>query len=73
VDAAVVERQTRHVRYGSTRSWDIWVHADAPVAGLDGRGVDRLLGLVAEAAVAVRDSAQRMRGEHPAPSPGGCP
>jgi hypothetical protein len=47
-------RQTRLVRYGCTRSRDVWVHADLPVAGLDERAVDRLLGLVAEAAVAVR-------------------
>ena len=55
-------RQTRHVRYGCTRSRDIWVHADLPVAGLDDRGVDRLLGLVTEASVAVRDYAERARG-----------
>jgi hypothetical protein len=30
------------------------VHADVPVAALTGRDVDRLLGLVAEAALAVR-------------------
>jgi hypothetical protein len=63
-------RQTRHVRYGCTRSRDIWVHADMPVAGLDERAVDRLLGLVAEAALAVRDYARRARGEQPAPSAG---
>ena len=66
-------RQTRHVRYGCTRSRDIWVHADLPVAGLDERGVDRLLGLVTEAAVAVRDYADRARSEQPAPSAGGWP
>ena len=47
-------RQTRIVRFGCTRSHDVWVHADVPAAGLDGRGVDRLLGLVVEAAVTVR-------------------
>jgi hypothetical protein len=47
-------RQTRMVRFGCTRSHDIWVHADVPAAGLDERGVDRLLGLVVEAAVTVR-------------------
>ena len=52
-------RQTRHVRFGSTRSREIWVHADLPVAAVDERAVDRLLGLVAEAAVAVRDHARR--------------
>ena len=58
-------RQTRHVRYGCTRSRDIWVHADLPVAGLDERGVDRLLGLVTEASIAVRDYATRARGAVP--------
>ena len=47
-------RQTRLVRFGCSRSRDIWVHADVPAPGLDERGVDRLLGLVAEAGVAVR-------------------
>jgi hypothetical protein len=47
-------RQTRLVRFGSTRSRDIWVHADIPVCDADERGVDRLLGLVTEAVVAVR-------------------
>jgi hypothetical protein len=47
-------RQTRLVRFGCTRSRDIWVHADLPAAGLDERALDRLLGLVAEAAVTVR-------------------
>ena len=47
-------RQTRLVRFGCTRSRDIWVHADVPAGALDEREVDRVLGLVAEAAVAVR-------------------
>ena len=51
-------RQTRLVRFGCTRGRDIWVHADLPVAGLDEQAVDRLLGLVAEAAIAVRDYAR---------------
>ncbi len=54
-------RQTRMVRFGSTRSRDIWVHADVPVAELDERGVDRLLGLVTEAVVTVRDHAAGVR------------
>ena len=62
VDAAWWNRQTRHVRFACTRSRDIWVHADLPVTGLDDRGVDRLLGLVTEASVAVRDYAERARG-----------
>ena len=47
-------RQTRLVRYGCTRSGDIWAHADLPAAAVDEKTLDRLLGLVAEAAVALR-------------------
>ena len=47
-------RQTRIVRFGCTRSKDLWVHADIPVSDADERGVDRLLGLVTEAVVAAR-------------------
>jgi Putative bacterial sensory transduction regulator len=47
-------RQTRHVRFGSTRSREIWVHADLPAAAVDETAVDRLLGLVVEAVVTVR-------------------
>ena len=54
-------RQTRMVRFGSTRSRDIWVHADIPVSDADERGVDRLLGLVTEAVVAVRGHAAGVR------------
>jgi len=50
-------RQTRLARFGSTRAGDIWVHADTPVAGLDERAVDRLLGLVVQAAVRAREHA----------------
>jgi hypothetical protein len=50
-------RQTRLVRFGSTRAGDLWVHADAPVAGLDERAVDRLLGLVVQGAVRAREYA----------------
>ena len=59
-------RDTRLIRFGCTRSGDIWVHGDVPVAGLDERGVDRLLGLVAEGAIAARQ-AMADRG---APEPG---
>ena len=55
-------RQTRLVRFGCTRSRDIWVHADIPVSDADERGVDRLLGLVTEAVVAVRGHAAGVRG-----------
>jgi len=65
-------RQTRMVRFGCTRDRDVWVHADLPLCRVgspgssvewtvDERGVDRLLGLVAEAATAVRDYANRAR------------
>jgi hypothetical protein len=47
-------RQTRVVRFGATRSRDVWVHADLPVAAVDEASLDRLLGLLVEAAVAVR-------------------
>jgi Putative bacterial sensory transduction regulator len=52
-------RQTRLVRFACTRSRDVWVHADLPAAAVDERAVDRLLGLLVEAAVAVRDLRQR--------------
>jgi len=48
-------RQTRLVRFGSTGAGDVWVHADTPVAGLDEQAVDRLLGLVVQAAVRARE------------------
>jgi Putative bacterial sensory transduction regulator len=54
-------RQTRLVRFGCTRSQDIWVHADIPVADADQRGVDRVLGLLTEAVVAVRAHAAGVR------------
>jgi hypothetical protein len=47
-------RQTRLVRFGCTRSRDVWVHADVPAAGVDERAVDRLLGLIVEAALTAR-------------------
>jgi hypothetical protein len=50
-------RQTRLVRFGSTRAGDVWVHADTPVAGLDERAVDRLLGLVVQGAARAREHA----------------
>jgi Putative bacterial sensory transduction regulator len=54
-------RQTRLVRFGSTRDRDVWVHADLPVPAVDERAVDRVLGLLVEGAVAVRDYAARSR------------
>jgi Putative bacterial sensory transduction regulator len=53
--------QTRHVRFACTRSGDIWVHGDLPAAGVDEQLVDRLLGLVVEGALAVRDYAASSR------------
>jgi hypothetical protein len=50
-------RQTRHARFACTQSGDIWVHADLPVAELEERDVDRLLGLVVEGALIARDYA----------------
>jgi hypothetical protein len=47
-------RQTRLVRFACSRGGDIWVHGDLPAAAVDEQAVDRLLGLVAEAALAVR-------------------
>ena len=54
-------RQTRLVRFGCTRSRDIWVHGELPVGSVDELGVDRLLGLVTEGVVAVRDHAAGQR------------
>src|SRR5215213_2265393 len=54
-------RQTRLVRFGCTRSKDVWVHADIPVSDADERGVDRLLGLLIEAVGAVRSHAAAVR------------
>jgi hypothetical protein len=47
-------RQTRQVRFGSTRAHEIWVHGDLPVSAVDEPALDRLLGLVVEAVVAAR-------------------
>ncbi|HEY1357886.1 MAG TPA: hypothetical protein VGF21_06245 [Thermoleophilaceae bacterium] len=54
-------RQTRHVRFGCSRSQEIWVHADLAATDVDERSLDRLLGLLAEGAIAVRDYAGRIR------------
>jgi hypothetical protein len=57
-------RQTRLVRFASTRSRDIWIHADLPAPAVDEQAVDRLLGLVVEAALVVRAQAARSRSEN---------
>ena len=66
-------RQTRLVRFGCTRSQDIWVHADIPVSDADEHGVDRLLGLITEAVVAIRGHAAGAREAADAPSGGWLP
>jgi hypothetical protein len=48
-------RSTRHARFACTQSKEIWVHADLPASAVDEREVDRLLGLVVEGAIAVRE------------------
>ena len=53
-------RQTRLVRFGCTRSREIWVHADLPVAAIDERALDRLLGLVVEALSSPQPLAERL-------------
>jgi hypothetical protein len=53
-------RQTRQARFGCTRSREIWVHADLPATAVDGLALDRLLGLLVEGALAVRDYARRV-------------
>jgi hypothetical protein len=47
-------RGTRLIRFACTRAGDIWVQADIPVAAVDERMVDRLLGLVVEGGVLAR-------------------
>jgi len=48
-------RHTRLVRFSRTRSGDVWVQADLPAEAVDDAQLDRLLGLVVEAARAARD------------------
>ena len=48
-------RSTRHARFACTESKEVWVHADLPAGSVDERELDRLLGLVVEGAVAVRE------------------
>jgi len=48
-------RQTRYVRFACTQGREVWVHGELPVASVDEREADRLLGLVVEGAVAVRE------------------
>ena len=48
-------RSTRLARFACTQSKEVWVHADLPVAAVEERELDRLLGLVVQGAVAVRE------------------
>ena len=48
-------RSTRLARFAGTQSHEVWLHADLPAAAVDERELDRLLGLVVEGAVAVRE------------------
>ena len=59
-------RGTRYVRFACTQSGDIWVHGDLPVAAVDAREVDRLLGLVVEGAVAARHAVADRKAPPPA-------
>ncbi|GAC1318939.1 MAG: hypothetical protein NVSMB25_09030 [Thermoleophilaceae bacterium] len=59
-------RGTRFIRFACTRDGDIWVHGDLPVSAVDEQAVDRLLGLVAEGAVAARRAAGAPVGERSA-------
>jgi hypothetical protein len=59
-------RQTRLVRFGCTQDREVWVHADVPVAAVDEREIDRLLGLVVEGAIAARQYQQSALAPEPA-------
>jgi hypothetical protein len=59
-------RGTRIVRFARTRDGDVWVQADLPVGAVDSAELDRLLGLVVEAARSARAAAY-----HEAPADGG--
>jgi hypothetical protein len=47
-------RATRLVRYARTRDGDVWVQADLPLEAVDSLLMDRVLGLVVEAARSAR-------------------
>jgi hypothetical protein len=50
-------RATRIVRFSRTRDGDVWVQADLPAGAVDSAEMDRLLGLVVEAARSARAAA----------------
>lgn len=65
-------RATRLVRFACTRAGDIWVHGEVPVGAVeDERMVDRLLGLVAEGAIAARAAMSRATEPAAEPAAGG--
>jgi putative sensory transduction regulator len=66
-------RQTRHVRFGCTQDREVWVHADLPVGAVDEQQVDRLLGLVVEGAIAVREYQRARANPEPAAEAGWLP
>ena len=47
-------RATRMVRFSRTRDGDVWVQADVPLGACDAAFIDRVLGLVVEAARSAR-------------------
>jgi hypothetical protein len=63
-------RSTRMVRFSATQSKEVWVHGDLPATAVEEQALDRLLGLVVEGAIAVRDF-QRARREPPSDDGGG--
>jgi hypothetical protein len=58
-------RNTRIVRFSRTRDGDLWVQADVVVEAADAAAMDRVLGLVVEAARSAREAA------YPGVEPGG--
>jgi hypothetical protein len=58
-------RSTRMVRFSATQAREIWVHGDVAVATIDEAALDRLLGLVVEGAIAVRDFQRAKRDPGP--------
>lgn len=62
-------RSTRMARFSANQAQEIWVHGDLPAAAVDEVALDRLLGLVVEGAIAVRDF-QRAKREPPEPQAG---
>jgi hypothetical protein len=64
-------RGTRIVRFSCTRAGDIWVQADVPVAAVDEREVDRVLGLTVEGALAARQAMSAPAAEDEGGEPSG--